>query len=335
MGYIITISILLLSSITNVCLGQNLPKKDLDEILKKIEHHSIIGLGEAEHFYTGYYRAKIDILKHLIQNESIDVIALEASINVTALLNKYINGDAMLDVPNTLIFLNEPYSLQKAGLYNCVEIVELIDWLKDYNTHHNKKIKLVGIDFQNYSIPLENLKNQATYRQREKISQTKVLLDSSMQAILDSSIMIITSQEWLSLFKRAQSNVKSLKAELGNNENKTLFTELEQFTTLWDNPMFPRDSLMYENLVSHIDEKSRVLIWSANFHLENDKHFKGPKKLGVFLDGKYGNEYFIIGVTDMTNEQDDNLIYPSKADYSLQYNLKINVRKGEKCEMLN
>lgn len=326
---------LLFSACIAISFAQTFSKKELNQLSKKTKQYSIIGLGEAEHFYKGYYSSKFEIAKHLVEKESIDVIALEASMNVTSLLNGYINGNISLDLQSTLTSLNEPYSLQKAGLYNCLEIAEMINWLKSYNEDHQKKVELVGIDFQNYSIPLDSLKHYASNNQQHKITNTKHLLDSSMYSILDSNIMVITSSEWIDRFQRAKQNVKSLKAMIGNNENDELFTELEQFTTLWDDPMFPRDSIMYENINRHINEKSRILIWAANFHLENDHQFKGPKKLGVFLKEKYPSEYFIIGVTDQTDENKDKIIYPVKHGGLGKYDMIINVNKGDKCEKLS
>lgn len=322
----------LLSLRIGVCDAQKLSKNDFDEILKKASTHAIIGLGEAQHFYKGYYDTKIAIVKHLVLYEAIHVIVLEASMNVTAILNDYINGKrTIIDLPQTLTDLNEPYALQEAGLYNCSEIADFIEWLKNYNIQHSHKIKLVGMDFQNYSVPLEKLKTTASASQNRIIDQTNMLLDSSMHAILDSNIMIITSPDWIDRFKSAQNYVSGLKLDMLNAENQSYFTELEQFTTLWDNPSFPRDSLMFENLIPHMAENSRILIWSANFHLENDSDFNGPKKLGVFLSNEYGSDYFIVGISDETDQCNSTLLYPSMDSPIGKYDLLINVPKGEKC----
>ncbi|GHE32206.1 erythromycin esterase family protein [Sphingobacterium griseoflavum] len=318
-----------------ICIAQTFSKEDYDKILDKTERHAIIGLGEAEHFYKGYYQAKVEVIKHLIRNKAIDVIVLEASMNATALLNDYINGNRTINLARTLAALNEPYSLQGAGLFNCSEIVEFIEWLSDYNHSHSKTIQLVGMDFQNYSLPLEKLKTHASEHQADRINQTKALLDSSMRAIIDSNVMIITSQTWLKRLQHAQRNVKDLKKEMENDANLILFRELEQFTTLWDNPMFPRDSMMYENLITHIDEKSKVLIWAANFHLEKDPFFKGPKKLGVFLQEKYRKKYGVIGVSDQTNTYGNKLINPPVDQLADKYEMILNVPKGEQCKIIN
>ncbi|WP_166334431.1 erythromycin esterase family protein [Sphingobacterium chungjuense] len=331
----ITFSAFILPFLFEICTAQTLSQKDYNKILNKTNNHTIIGLGEAEHFYKGYYNTKVEVVKYLINNESIDIIALEASVNATALLNNYINGNITIDLPQALTALNEPYALQEAGLYNCSEIVEFIEWLKDYNHSHNKTIKLVGIDFQNYSLPLEKLKVYSSKHQIEKIDQTKALLDSSMRSVIDSNIMIITSQPWIKRLQLAQNYIKNLKDEIYNGANQRLFSELEQFTTLWDNPMFPRDSIMYENLTPYIDGKSRVLIWAANFHLEKDPFFKGPKKLGVFLNEKYGEKYCVIGVSDQIHEYSKNLIHPPMDQLSDKYEMIINVPKGDKCVIIN
>lgn len=334
MNQIRLILIFLLSSNFTIGSAQDLTKEQISLVLEKTKEHSIIGLGEAEHFYKGYYRSKVQLVKHLVEKQAFDVIALEASMNVTSLLDDYINGISTIDLPGLLSSLNEPYALQEAGLYDCAEIADMIYWLKTYNERHPNKVRLVGIDFQNYSIPLHKLKSYASADLYDRIDDAKALLDSSMTAILDSSLMIITTPGWINRFQRAKSNVKHLKTVLGNGENSDLFVELEQFTSLWDDPTFPRDSIMYENLSRHIDGKSRIVVWAANFHLENDPQFRGPKKLGVFLKDQYPKEYFIIGVTDESNERKEKVVHPVAQDGLGRYDLIINVHKESRCERL-
>ncbi|HIY77047.1 MAG TPA: erythromycin esterase family protein [Candidatus Sphingobacterium stercorigallinarum] len=335
MHYIsMTLPFLLLIIITIDSAAQSFKKNDYAQIVRQIENKQIIGLGEAEHFYTGYYQSKVELIKHLVTDNAIDAIALEGSISAVALLNDYIHGAPLSDLPQALNRLNEPYHLQKAGLFNCAEIAEMIDWLKAHNEKQTKKVDLIGIDFQNYSLPLNQLMPFASESQRGQLQETKNLLDSSMYTILDSGIMVVTSPEWLSRFQKAQRHVSELKTTLGNVKNEPLFRELEQFTTVWDDPMFPRDSMMYENLTKHTNTKARILIWAHNFHLEYDPLFKGPKKLGVFLKENFGPDYWFIAVSDETKKKKSKIIYPSAADIPRKYDLLLNVDKEEKCDLL-
>ena len=316
--------------------AQLLPKAELARISKHIQPYSIIGLGEAEHFRQGYYMAKFEIIRDLVESELIDVIALEASINVTALLNSYIQGETDLDLNSALPMLNEPYSLQGAGLFDAAEIVDMVNWLKNYNENNTKKVKLIGIDFQNYSIPLHDLRNDigSDEESLQKLKETQAVLDSSFQTILDSGFMVITSPEWINYFRKAQQNVIALKENIGTQANMSLFRELEQFTTLWDNPQLPRDSMMFENLKQHTSSipHGRTVIWAANFHLENDSQFHLLKKMGVFLKEHYSDEYFIIGITEQDSDKEPQVIYPFTDNR--KYDMMIQVRKGEYCERL-
>lgn len=326
---------LLFTQFHTICSAQNLTKIELCYILERTKNKEIIGLGESEHFYRGYYDSKIQIIKYLIKEKAINTLALEASLNVTAILDKYINGEIIDNIPKILTALNEPYSLQNVGLFNCREFMEFLDWLKQYNLTNDVKIKLVGFDFQNYSIPLEALKPQSSQIQKKLITDTKVLLEKSMQAILDSNIMIITSPEWIVKFKKAKENVRELKFSLYTNETKYLFQELEQFTTLWDHPMFPRDSMMFENLIKQIDKKSKVLVWAHNFHIENDSSLKGVKKLGVYLKENFDDRYFIMSVSDQASLHKSKNITSTGCSNHQKFDLIINTLKGEKCEIIN
>lgn len=86
------ILILLLPVCIINCSAQSFSPKGLSQIFERTKEKSIIGLGEAEHFRKGYYSSKCDLVKHLVQEGSINTIALEASTSVTSILNDYING---------------------------------------------------------------------------------------------------------------------------------------------------------------------------------------------------------------------------------------------------
>lgn len=326
---------LLFSIQTLYTYSQTLNDKELLYITERISNKKIIGLGEAEHFYQGFYRTKLEIVKHLIQNEAINTIALEGSLNITNILNDYIKVGTEQNIPELLKALNEPYALQNAGLFNSIEILELVNWLREYNFNNEAKIRLIGIDFQNYSYPLETLEKYATEEQTKQIADTKSLLDKSMHSIIDSNIMIITSPEWLNTFNKARTNINQLKATLQNTSTKDLFKELEQFTDLWVNPNFPRDSMMYDNLLNQIKDNSKVLLWAHNFHIENDQQFKGPKKLGVYLKEKYADQYYIIGISDQITQERLKVFTPIPNSKLPKYDVIIYTPKGDKCEIIN
>ncbi|RXK85289.1 erythromycin esterase family protein [Filimonas effusa] len=329
---------IMLSVAFALCLSpgfaQTFTQTELDQVLKETKKYPVVGLGEAEHFYKGYYNAKFEILKHLVEHKSIDIIALEASMNVTALLNDYITGAIDLDLQRILPALNEPYSLEKAGLYDCAEMVGIINWLKEYNKNKRKKIKLIGFDCQNYSIPLDSLRHNTPDSLKYKLTDTRYMLDSSLYAILKNSPSVITTPQWLERFKKARQNIVDLKTMIENDKNRQLFTELEQFTFFWTDPGFRRDSLMYENLKKHIDKKSHILIWAASYHLENDPKYKVIKKMGVFIKEDYPSYYYIIGVTGYADKNKPKLIYPLEKVDSGKYNMIIRVNRGERCKIL-
>lgn len=314
--------------------SQSFSSKDLNEVLDKVKQYNIIGLGEAEHFRQGYYKSKVELIKHLVEHNTVDIIALEASMSGVEILNSYIFGETVTDLGSVLASLNEPFALQDAGLFDTAEIVEMVEWLKTHNAFQQRKVKLVGIDFQNYSTPLAMLDQYLVGRTEKlnKAQETKRLLDNSLRNILDSGFMVINTPEWLNNFHKAQNNVQTLKRQITNSKNADYLLELEQFTSLWDDPTFPRDSMMYTNLKKHLSLDSHVIVWGHNFHIENDPAFNGPKKLGVFLKENYPNNYFVIGVSDLGEDKNTSVIYPYLEN--AKYDMMIKVDRGDKCERL-
>ncbi len=329
---LIVIALLLFFSVR--ASSQSFSNKDLNTLIDTMKQHDIIGLGEAEHFRQGYYKSKVELIKHFVKQNVIDIIALEASMSVTDLLNSYIHGKVELDPKSVLASLNEPYSLQGAGFLDAVEILDLLEWLKQHNAGNDGSVKLVGIDFQNYSIPLSKLEKYIgdDLSMLEETQETQKLIDKSLRSILDSGPEVTMTPEWLHDFRKAKYNVQTLKGQIANKENAVFFRELEQFTTLWDDPTFPRDSMMYENLKQHLSPGSRVVVWAHNFHIENDPAFVGYKKLGVFLKENHPDRYLIIGISDSEDHSNTPAINIHSSD--AKYDMMISVDKGSKCERL-
>ena len=152
--YYLSICILFFAIISK---SQPLTNTDLCFIANSIENKNIIGLGEPEHFFKGYYNLKIQILKYLILKNKIDEIAFEASSAEFRKLDSFIEG-ANIDIIPVLPKLNAGYDYEKTGLLDCKEIVDFLNWLRKENYHCKDKISVYGIDFQNTETPVEQIK---------------------------------------------------------------------------------------------------------------------------------------------------------------------------------
>lgn len=125
---------------TNVIKSYNNIYSILDKIPKNNE---ILLLGESTHGTEEFYQIRSDITKHLVENYDYNIILFETDWFNLYNVNKYINNNSESDdVFEALVNINNfPKWLWKNNV-----IIELIEWLRTYNSLVNKKIYLLGLD---------------------------------------------------------------------------------------------------------------------------------------------------------------------------------------------
>lgn len=337
--YFLSICILFFTIISK---GQPLSNTDLSFISKSIENKSIIGLGEPEHFFKGYYNLKIQILKYLILKDKIDEIAFEASSAEFRKLDSFIKG-ASIDIIPVLPKLNAGYDYEKTGLLDCKEIVDFLKWLRKENYQRKNKISVYGIDFQNTATPVEQIKlrfkddiyikNNLDTLSQDLFSLLKQLSKDPMSIYMDSSWKKMASKNY-SLSNEFKNYISHRNTDKWINQYAN---ELSQFAYIFTDPNFQRDKLMFQNFLWHFNPKKTTVIWAAYFHIVNDSLVnKGGivPKLGAFLSQKFGSEYFKIGLVRTKNsikDQAQRIIYPlSKNDENyMKFDMLIKCRRGE------
>ena len=138
----IKVSFILLLIFSNfISSSQPLNNDDLNFISNTIKNRKIIALGEPEHFFTGYYDLKIQIIKHLVSQKKINAIAFEGSGIGCKQLDEYIKG-ADADLYTILPNLNAGFKYEKSGIFDCREIVDFLKWLRTENKNRKNKISI-------------------------------------------------------------------------------------------------------------------------------------------------------------------------------------------------
>ncbi|WP_066754189.1 erythromycin esterase family protein [Sphingobacterium populi] len=237
--------------LTNYCHSQIFAPDQKKIISELARNRKVIAVGEETHFKKSLVDARIKIIKELVTEHQIDIIAIEGSINVSHIINEYVSGQTQSIIFHEVLpGLNEPYLLQGAGLYDCEQMIEFIEWLREFNSKRKNKITFAGFDFQNFSVPIDSLQKYSNgdIEINYKLSSIQTTLRKSILSILDSGINVIATRNWLETFRSARKDLKYVERQIFSDENAIFFDELKQFTNLWDAPSFPRDSLMFENL---------------------------------------------------------------------------------------
>jgi erythromycin esterase len=330
-----------------ISFSQLLSDKDLGIISNSIKNKKIIGLGEPDHFYTGYYDVKIQIIKHLVKQNKIDAIAFEASLVECKKLDEYIKG-ADRDLYRILPNMNAGYNYEKSGIFDCKAIVNFLQWLRAENKNRKKTISIYGIDFQNIETPVKNLKAHFpnSISLKKKLDTLRNNLYSLMKQLSDDATngelpKIFFDSTWklkavnnYKLSQRICKYVKENEKEKWINQNAK---ELNQFSYIFTDPNLERDKMMFKNFVWHFNPKETTLLWAADFHIANDSIVNETNKilkLGAYLNKKFGSQYFKIAlIQDENPHHNERIIYPIPVDSKLtgKFDLLIKTSAGAKA----
>ncbi len=118
----------------------------LDPLLGRIGDAHHVLLGEASHGTHEYYTWRTAISKRLILEKDFNFIAVEGDWPDCYRINRFIKGYEYQD--KKAVDLLKGFDRWPTWMWANWEIVALIDWLKEYNTHlpANKKVGFYGLD---------------------------------------------------------------------------------------------------------------------------------------------------------------------------------------------
>ena len=103
-------------------------------------------LGEASHGTSEFYSIRSDLTKQLIQEHGFSFVAVEGDWPACYEVNRYIKGMAP-EYSSAQDVLKKAFNRWPTWMWANTEIVELVDWLYNYNqSQSGKKIGFYGLD---------------------------------------------------------------------------------------------------------------------------------------------------------------------------------------------
>jgi erythromycin esterase-like protein len=278
-----------------------------------VKEKKVVGLGEAEHLKSSYYKIKSQLLKSLVEQHNFSLVLLEASLNACQLLDRYIKGDDHVDLRTALKEMNATNDYVLKNIYNTPGIGELFAWLRAYNKANNNRVSIGGIDFQNPVL----LGNAI----REEIKKSAADSVDYYVAKLDDAVALYSRfykgyMDYKNIFKiykvdslkasaiTAHKAVYALQRFAGGSQ--WLDINLQNLRAMSDfyvdpNAMLLRDSAMFNNLRYYADQRpdAKIIVWAATQHLQEQKQSFGGRDyrwMGNFIRSRWGNQFANIGV---------------------------------------
>jgi erythromycin esterase len=314
------------------------PSADLTELepLKQVVGNAhVVGIGEDTHGTSEFFQMKARLASFLAQDMGFTVFAMEAGMPEAARINDYV-----------LTGVGDPTELLK-GLnnfpWNTQEMLNLVQWMRQYNASGKGQIQFFGFDMQDANVGMENVVrfvSQADPGLLASVNASYALIapldlpsgtngstnlakyqaaQAAAQSVLDQlqanrakyvQQMSATAVDWAIQNARIVEQAAEYGADGGGAANNT-------------NPGF-RDASMAANaewIVAQMPPGSRIILSAHNGHIN-----KAPGAMGGLLAQQFGQDYvtfgtafhsgtYRAGANPITGTRDDIGVYPALTSF--------------------
>ena len=283
--------------------------KDLMPLKDILKDKKIVGMGEATHGTSEFFKMKHRFFEFLVEEMGYRVFVMECDGGAGQVINDYIlKGED-----------NVENSLDGLGLYRTEEIKNMVKWMKEYNDDpsHKEKIKFYGMDNVNI---LDTLPKLSYYLGKlDKELQTKV--EDTLSIMYRNDIKALTNEQLDSILL----NINEFKKDMDNAKEKYLNSNLqnEYELAIWNlnlvsqcveynielnksvsqmtqsvAAMNLRDKYMAANVKWIQDHEGKLgndkaMLWAHNYHVSSMDNMY--RYMGKNLKEMYGDEYYSIG----------------------------------------
>lgn len=214
-----------------------LQSSDLRPILEMIGNAEIIGLSESSHYLNEPLDFRNELIKFLVKEKKIGVVAIESGIVESRYLFDYVNGGQ--EHIDSVLFKGVSWTFDRIP-----QNKELIEWLRMYNQDlsNSHKVKIYGFD-----IPGSPLNSRANRQ-----------INTSITAALEY-LKIVDYKNWIDFTNRLDPLMEYLHINISNPEIKQYYhlgeTERNELTAIVQDliRLFKINELSYLNQTSKED----------------------------------------------------------------------------------
>ena len=275
---------------------------DLSYLKARAKNAKIVALGEVTHGSSEISKMKTKIARYLIEKCGFNIFAIEAAMPEAYNLNEYIlkgKGD-----PKELI----------AGMgfwtWDTQEVLDFVNWMKDYNDHHKKKVIFAGFDMQFYRGAVSEIKKLYNIYHIKDEPGSLDDLETNLEKFKEMRKYKPApfTQKELRYFKEEFSFLRKFgNKNIRNTKEKAWFLRciriLEQSATLTQDvdrfrSFNRRDRWMAENLlwITNHNKHPRVIVWAHNAHIRKaDKTPMYKKMMGYYVSKRLKQKYLAVG----------------------------------------
>jgi erythromycin esterase-like protein len=295
---------------------------DLQAIVDAIGDAQIVLLGEASHGTSEFYTIRTELTKLLITQKGFSFMAVEGDWPSSYDINRYIKNYS--DAFQTTNEVMKSFKRWPAWMWANLEIVQLMEWLRHYNTDKTEQSKIGFYGLDMYSL-WESMDEIIGYLKKTNASENQIKLAEKAFSCFepyagDEQLYGITA--WAEETNCTDEVVKLLKEmqykrqhEFVNDNESALSAELNALVAVHAEQYYRsmigggpeswniRDRHMTEalqKLMSFHGKEAKSIVWEHNTHIGDaratDMKRDGMVNVGQLVRESYGKEnVFSVG----------------------------------------
>jgi len=263
----------------------------------QFENAKLFGFGEASHHGKEFFDIKAKFFKYLVKHQNVKVFIMEDSYISESGINEWIQG-----VEGNIENIAQNF---KKYIWYCKEIVNLLQWMRDYNLSvpKDQQIQFFGMDIQ-YITGINTILREVIEKYNIPIPQE---LLSTIDKCAGKTIDYNKNTNWADQKIPKLEEAKAILTEHKNNNSEITATirgldYLIKHTYYVQYPKsIVRDRLMFENVKWILENKSsngKAFIWAHNEHINTKEmlsYGSGWTNLGSHLKNLYKDDYYSVG----------------------------------------
>lgn len=222
----------------------------------------VVCMGESTHGTHEFFTMRHRVFKYLVERHGFTTFFLEADYGSCLSANRYIHGE----------YDDIHEAIRNIRLWPWIteEMMELLNWMRDYNMQHSNQLSFLGGDVQFFSDAQRELDMIIRKYDPSLIDTTLKLVESDYvkSAITKDSMLVrqIIEHRVEILTKLILNEEDKISADaLIKNMKQAVFTkEAKEYWT--------RDKLMGQNIKCYLNNNltSKVFYWAHNGHVVNN-----------------------------------------------------------------
>jgi erythromycin esterase len=273
------------------------------KFLDPIADKSIIGLGEATHGTSEFFKAKHRIFRYLAENRNYKIFAIEADFGESIFINEAVQRSDTSEIENLM------KTKMLFWTWRTKEVKDLLMWMCNYNLNKSEaeKVQYMGVDCQYNIYNPGLLKDYLTLTDAPFLSFAESILDEADTA--SKTGFTSYTQE---TFNKFLGRIYALQDSLTGHKNELIAASSEKQYQLnariliivsqvsiegyyYQKSSYNyRDKFMAENaawLWNYFDGE-KIVLWAHDDHIANDPDFHS---MGYHLNQSFATNYAPIG----------------------------------------